>query len=76
LADRADLPEEIPLGRRRWMAEVTYRTGRPPLVVNFEELHELHGIIEQGPDWYEIDHIRVDPNLAIGPPSGMQPDAI
>lgn len=37
----------------RWWAMVTYvsETGPVPIVHRFEELHELHDLIEQGPDW-------------------------
>jgi hypothetical protein len=35
----------------RWMAEVHYNNGEPPEVVTFEELAELHDIVELGPDW-------------------------
>lgn len=37
----------------RWMARVTYKGNLGPIVVDhaFEELHELHDIIERGPSW-------------------------
>ncbi len=48
----------------RWMAEITYRTGRTMAVVAFEELRELHDIVERGPNWNEIDQIVVTLNLS------------
>ncbi|HEX9231344.1 MAG TPA: hypothetical protein VF869_05520 [Jatrophihabitantaceae bacterium] len=46
------------------MAEITYRTGRTMAVVAFEELRELHDIVERGPNWNEIDQIVVTLNLS------------
>ena len=46
----------------RWMAEITYRNGRKPLLEQFEELHQLHDIVEHGPDWNEIEQIIVTLN--------------
>jgi hypothetical protein len=46
----------------RWMAEVHYNNGEPPEVVTFEELAELHDIVELGPDWNTIDQIVVTLN--------------
>jgi hypothetical protein len=43
----------------RWMAEITYNTGRGPQIVQFEELYELQDIIEHGPNWNEIEQIVV-----------------
>jgi hypothetical protein len=37
--------------RKRWKAEITYNNGAPPNVVAFEELRELHDLVERGPDW-------------------------
>ena len=34
---------------KRWMAEITYRNGDAPTVVQFEELAELHDIVEMWP---------------------------
>jgi hypothetical protein len=45
----------------RWMAEILYRNGKVK-VEGFEELYELHDIIEHGPDWNSIDHITVTLN--------------
>ena len=52
-------------GDFRWIAVVTYRTESGPVDVehHFEEMVELHNIIERGPDWNTIDgDIRVRPN--------------
>ncbi|WP_156041786.1 hypothetical protein [Bradyrhizobium sp. URHD0069] len=46
----------------RWMAEIHYNNGEPPGVVAFEELAELHDIVELGPDWNAIDQIVVTLN--------------
>ena len=48
---------------QRWMAEITYTDGTPPDVVAFEELFELQGIVERGPDWNAIERIVVTLNL-------------
>jgi len=49
---------------KRWMAEITYRNGAPPLIEQFEELVELHDIVELGPDWNEIEQIMVTLNMS------------
>lgn len=54
---------------KRWMAEIFYRTERPQAAVAFEELEELHGIVELGPDWNEIDKIVVTLNRPSVQPS-------
>lgn len=45
----------------RWKATVTYRTNNGPLDVehSFEELFELHDLIERGPHWDTIERIVV-----------------
>ena len=45
----------------RWLAIVTYRGEAGPIEVDhhFEELEELHTIIERGPDWNTIVSIVV-----------------
>jgi len=48
---------------KRWMAEITYRNGAPPLIEQFEELVELY-IVELGPDWNEIEQIVVTLNMS------------
>jgi hypothetical protein len=50
-------------GPKRWMAEIFYRTGRDMEVFTFEELAELHDIVEMGPNWNEIERIVVTLNL-------------
>jgi hypothetical protein len=44
------------------MAEIRYLTNRMTAVVAFEELEDLQNIVEQGPDWNEIDFITVTLN--------------
>jgi hypothetical protein len=46
----------------RWMAEISYTDDTPSTVVAFEELRELHLIVEFGPDWNLIDQIVVTLN--------------
>ena len=65
-------PANIPLARpfsvpqlaHRWVARITYRrdTGNEARVVSFEELHELHDIIERGPNFYAIESIVITTN--------------
>jgi hypothetical protein len=43
---------------RRWLAEVTYQDGSVS-DVHFEEFDELGDQIEAGPDWNEIEEIRI-----------------
>ena len=42
---RRPVPRRSPM-ILRWMAEVSYNSGRATKVVQFEELHELHDIVE------------------------------
>ena len=46
----------------RWVVTVYYHTddGLKAVVLNIEELHELHEIIESGPNWYSIRDIRIE----------------
>ncbi len=48
----------------RWMAIVTYRSERGQVDVDhhFEELSELHDLVERGPDWNAIISISVKLN--------------
>ena len=39
---------------KRWMAENTYRNGDAPTVVPFEELADLHDVVEMWADWNEM----------------------
>jgi hypothetical protein len=45
----------------RWHACINYRTAGPVLDVHhdFEELDELHDLVERGPDWNAIESIVV-----------------
>ena len=49
---------------KRWMAEITYRNGDAPTVVQFEELAELHDIVEMWADWNEIEQIVITLNVS------------
>lgn len=44
---------------RRWKARVFYSTPRQTKTLNFDEFHELGDMIEDGPDWNEIERIEV-----------------
>ncbi len=52
---------------KRWMAQISYRSGHPTSVVLFEEIADLHDIVEHGPDWNEIDEIVITYNRSIEP---------
>lgn len=54
-----DLSDSTP--PHRWMAEIYYHDA-PMEIVTFEELEELHDIVERGPDWNTIDRIVVSLN--------------
>lgn len=59
----------------RWMAEITYTTGRAVTVVKFEEIEDLDEIIEHGPNWEEIDQIVITLNksaVALGTPEALE----
>jgi hypothetical protein len=58
----------------RWMAEIHYNNGEPLEVVAFEELVELHNIVELGPDRNTIDQIVVTLNRPSVTPAPL-PDA-
>jgi hypothetical protein len=53
----------------RWIARITYRHDDrdEPRVVSFEELHELHDIIERGPNFYTIKDIVIVPSGRVDP---------
>jgi hypothetical protein len=63
MTDRPKTEAESPL---RWLAEVVYRTQRWLVDVDyvFEELAELHAIIERGPDWNAVERIVLTLNPA------------
>lgn len=48
----------------RWKADITYLHDHHVQVetVYFDELHELHDIVEAGPNFYCIDSIEVRTN--------------
>lgn len=48
----------------RWRAVITYRTENGPVEVDhhFDELAELHDLVERGPDWNSIIRITVNLN--------------
>ena len=52
----------------RWMAEITYRNGDAPTVVPFEELADLHDIVEMWADWSEIEQIVITLNVSSAMP--------
>jgi hypothetical protein len=47
---------------KRWMAEIVYNDGRTTAVHAFEELLELHDLVEMGPNWNTIDRIVITLN--------------
>ena len=58
----------------RWLAIVTYRTNIGPSEVYhaFQEIFDLHDIIEAGPSWFAIEKIEIHlqdktllPNLTV-----------
>jgi hypothetical protein len=48
----------------RWIATVKYRTdaGISEVDYQFEEMFELHNLIERGPDWNCIESIHIELN--------------
>lgn len=52
----ADLANDL-----RWHATVTYRSAQGPTTVEhrFQELEDLHDLVERGPDWNAIMSITV-----------------
>jgi hypothetical protein len=58
----------------RWMAEITYRTDdEGPQVHTFEEIGDLHDIIEMGPDWNDIEQIVITLNHSSRSPQSEVP---
>jgi len=53
----------------RWMAEIRYRGILQPFVVAFEEIEDLDEMIEQGPDWRELENIVITLNRTVLEPS-------
>jgi hypothetical protein len=60
---------------KRWMAEITYRNGDAPTVVQFEELAELHDIVEMWADWNEIEQIVITLNVSSATPRREEIDS-
>ena len=50
---------------KRWMAEIIYRDGTKPLFIAFEEIADLHDIVEMGPNWNLIEQIVITLNLLV-----------
>lgn len=46
---------------RRWKAVATYRTDNGPVTFthHFDEIEELHNLVEAGPDWTTLDKIEI-----------------
>lgn len=59
---------------KRWKASLFYKhdEGLEEVTHEFEELSQLHDLVEQGPAWWTIDHIHtsyiglVDPQAKTG----------
>ena len=47
------------------MAEIIYRDGTKPLLIAFEEIADLHDIVEMGPNWNLIEQIVITLNLLV-----------
>jgi hypothetical protein len=47
---------------QRWMVEITYNNSEPTTPVAFDELSELHAIVELGPDWNMVEAITITLN--------------
>lgn len=48
----------------RWIANITFRTEAGPVTDTqfFEEMEELHNIIEEGPNFYAIESVTLTIN--------------
>ncbi len=53
---------------RRWMAEITYRNGAAPMIVQFEEISDLQDFVEMGSNWNEIEQVVITLNLSSASP--------
>jgi hypothetical protein len=53
---------------KRWRTEITYRNGDAPTVVQFEELADLHDVVEMWADWTEIEQIVITLNVSSATP--------
>ena len=60
---------------RRWIATATYKTntGLVSFTHNFDELEELHDLIEAGPDWTTLDKIEVRYDMHVEDGHVMRP---
>jgi hypothetical protein len=54
---------------KRWMAEIFYNEGSETRIVAFDELRELHDIVETGPNWNTIERIIITLNLSSAEPA-------
>ena len=52
-----EAPDEL-----RWHAVITFSGDAGPydVIHDFEELEELHDIVERGPDWHSILSIKIE----------------
>ena len=50
------------MSKARWLLTIIYRCETGPCVVDhdIEELEEIHGIVERGPDWNSILNISAE----------------
>ena len=55
------------MSSKRWMAEITYRDQTKPLFIEFEEIADLHDIVEMGPNWIFIEQIVITLNPILHP---------
>lgn len=46
-------------GQKRWRAEIHYFQDETPEVWGFDEFAEFGDIVEEGPDWNEIEKIEI-----------------
>jgi hypothetical protein len=54
----------------RWMAEIFYNNCSEMEVLTFEEIRDLHAIIERRPNWNAIERVVVTLNRpSVGPKS-------
>jgi hypothetical protein len=49
----------------RWMVEVIYKDGKPPLIFTVGELEDMDERIELGPDWHTIEQIVITLNRPV-----------
>ena len=58
-----------PIVLHRWKAVITYRSDTSYIKrnVSFEEIEELHDIVEKGPNFYTIESIVITLNDRVAP---------